>query len=135
MLAESIRLTGNARVAVEIEVAAILARSKDRVSERGGSREWQETRSRAERAQPVDTGAAGAGLIGREIAHRIDLNLTAEAVVQLDLEHHYDLLARERRKIALTRDEAISICLAVGGANLQLNAVARCGRGLGISRT
>ena len=39
---------GNARIAVEIEVAAIPARSKDRVGEGGGSRreqEWQEPRS------------------------------------------------------------------------------------------
>ena len=46
---------GNARIAVEIEVAAILARSKDRVGERGGSRreeEWQEPRSRAKRTEP-----------------------------------------------------------------------------------
>ena len=55
---------GNARIAVEIEVAAILARSKDRVGERGGSRreqEWQEPRSRAKRAEANDT-AYGRGL-------------------------------------------------------------------------
>jgi hypothetical protein len=61
--------------------------------------------------------------IGREISHRIDLNGKAEAVVQRDLERYYDLLARERKKIALTRDEASLVCLAVGGANLQLDAV------------
>jgi hypothetical protein len=61
--------------------------------------------------------------IGREIAHRIDFNGTAEAIVQRDLERYYDLLARERRKIALTRDEASLVCVAVGGANLQLDAV------------
>ena len=44
-------MSGNARIAVEIEVAAILARSNDRVGEKkGGSRreeEWQEPGSRA----------------------------------------------------------------------------------------
>jgi hypothetical protein len=35
----------------------------------------------------------------------------------------YDLLARERKKIALTKDEASLVCLAVGSANLQLDAV------------
>src|ERR1700737_4493901 len=55
---------GNARIAVEIEVAAILARSNDRVGERGGSRreeEWQEPRSRAKRAEATDAAAARAG--------------------------------------------------------------------------
>ena len=48
---------GDVRIAVEIEVAAILGRSKDRVGERGGSRreqEWQEPRSRAKRAEATD---------------------------------------------------------------------------------
>lgn len=61
--------------------------------------------------------------IAREIAHRIEWKGTAEAVVQRDLERYYDLLARERRKIALTRDEASLVCLAVGGSNLQLDDV------------
>src|ERR1700675_1649329 len=57
-------LTGNARIAVEIEVAVILARSNDRVGERGGSRreqEWQESRSRAKHAEATDAAATRAG--------------------------------------------------------------------------
>src|SRR5256885_251662 len=49
--------TGDVRIAVEIEVAAILDRSKDEDGKIGGSRreqEWQGTRSRAKRARPVD---------------------------------------------------------------------------------
>ena len=58
---EIARREGDARIAVEIEVAAILAQSKDRVGERGGSRgeqESQETRSRAKRREATDAGAA-----------------------------------------------------------------------------
>jgi hypothetical protein len=49
---------GNVRIAVEIEVVAILARSNDRVGERGGSRREQEWQERRSRAKPID--AAGA---------------------------------------------------------------------------
>src|SRR6266478_9624628 len=66
---------GNARIVVEIEVAAILARSKDRVGEGGGSRreqEWQEPRSRAKRAEATDAAAARAGTRSI-VGHRGDL--------------------------------------------------------------
>jgi hypothetical protein len=73
--------------------------------------------------------------IGREIAHRIDLNGTAEGIVQRDLERYYDLVARERRKIALTRDEASWYASPSEVQTCNWMPCVRCGRGLGISRT
>jgi hypothetical protein len=65
----------------------------------------------------------GKGKIGREIAHRTDFNTRAEFTVLRDLGRYYDLLDRERRNIALTRDEAELVCLAVGGSDLDLSVV------------
>jgi len=63
------------------------------------------------------------GKIGGGIAHRTDLNGGAETTVLRDLGRYYDLLDRERRRIALTRDEAQLVCLAVGGSDLELSVV------------
>ncbi|SRR5216684_1396899 len=63
------------------------------------------------------------GKIGREIAHRKDLNTHPQFTVLRDLARYYDLLDRERRKIALTAEEAELVCLAVGGSNLNLSVV------------
>src|ERR1019366_7228053 len=67
--------SGDVRIAVEIEVAANLARSKDRNGERGGSRreqEWQEPRSRAKRRAATATAAARVGARST-VGHRDDL--------------------------------------------------------------
>jgi hypothetical protein len=49
-------------IAVGIEVAAILARTNDRVGEIGGRcREWQEKGWEAKKAEAIDAAAAGTG--------------------------------------------------------------------------
>jgi len=65
------------------------------------------------------------GKIGKAIAHRTDLDGKHGNTVLRDLGRYYDLVERERRKIALTRAEAELICLAlaVGGSPLNLTQV------------
>ena len=67
---ESPLLVGDVRIAVEIEVAAILARSKDRVGERGGSRREQELAGRPRHRVQHGRRVSGRSIMIAQIATR-----------------------------------------------------------------
>jgi hypothetical protein len=59
----------------------------------------------------------------RKINHRTEWNGKVGLTARRDLGRYYDLLECERRTIALTKDEAELVCLAVGGCDLDLSSV------------